>query len=80
MLVAAQCVLDPGDEVLGFDPMYVTYMDALEARGARLIILPLFAEDGFLPDPDRTRSNRLPENQGNHAQHAEQSDWRGVSA
>ncbi|MBM85512.1 MAG: arginine--pyruvate aminotransferase AruH [Rhodospirillaceae bacterium] len=56
VFAAAQCLLDPGDEVLGFDPMYVTYMDALEARGARVIILPLFAEDGFLPDPDRIRA------------------------
>ena len=56
VFAAAQCVLDPGDEVIGFDPIYVTYIDALEARGARVIILPAFPEDGFLPDPDRIRS------------------------
>jgi aspartate/methionine/tyrosine aminotransferase len=36
--------------------MYVTYLGALEARGARVILVPLSPEDGFLPDMDRVRA------------------------
>jgi len=56
VFTAAQCVLDPGDEVIAFDPMYVTYLGALEARGARVVQVPLLPEDQFLPDPDRVRA------------------------
>jgi aspartate/methionine/tyrosine aminotransferase len=56
VFTAAQCVLDPGDEVIAFDPMYVTYRGALEARGAKVVQVPLLPEDQFLPDPDRVRA------------------------
>ena len=56
VFTAAQCVLDPGDEVIAFDPMYVTYLGALEARGAKVVQVPLLPEDGFLPDPGRVRA------------------------
>jgi arginine:pyruvate transaminase len=56
VFAAAQCVLDPGDEVIAFDPMYVTYLGALSARGARVVQVPVLPEDNFLPDPDRVRA------------------------
>lgn len=56
VFTAAQCVLDPGDEVIAFDPMYVTYLGALEARGAKVVQVPLLPEEGFLPDSDRVRA------------------------
>jgi len=56
VFTAAQCVLDPGDEVIAFDPMYVTYRGALEARGAKVVQVPLLPEDQFLPDPDLVRA------------------------
>jgi arginine:pyruvate transaminase len=56
VFTAAQCVLDPGDEVIAFDPMYVTYLGALEARGAKVVQVPLLPEEGFLPDPERVRA------------------------
>lgn len=45
----AQCLLDPGDEVIVFDPMYVTYEAFLGATGAALVPVPLRADDDFLP-------------------------------
>jgi len=56
VFTAAQCVLDPGDEVIGFDPMYVTYLGALQARGATVVMVPLRPENGFLPDPEKVRA------------------------
>ncbi|HET8789935.1 MAG TPA: pyridoxal phosphate-dependent aminotransferase [Modicisalibacter sp.] len=43
----AQCILDPGDEVIVPEPMYVTYEAALQATGATLVRVPLRAEDDF---------------------------------
>jgi arginine:pyruvate transaminase len=60
VFAAAQCVLDPGDEVIAFDPMYVTYLGALRARGAKVVQVPLSPEDGFLPDPAKVRAALSP--------------------
>lgn len=43
----AQCVLDPGDEVIAPEPMYVTYEAALESTGAKLVRAPLRPENDF---------------------------------
>jgi len=43
----AQCILDPGDEVIAPEPMYVTYEAALESTGAHLVRVPLRPENGF---------------------------------
>lgn len=51
LYVVAQCVLEPGDEVLVPEPMYVTYEAALQAAGARLVRVPLRAGNAFQPDP-----------------------------
>lgn len=45
-----QCLLDPGDEVIGFEPMYVTYPETVAAAGARLVPVPLSFGRGFAVD------------------------------
>lgn len=48
----AQCLFDPGDEVVVAEPTYVTYEAVLGAPGARLVRVPLRPEAGFRLDPD----------------------------
>jgi len=43
----AQCVLDPGDEVLVAEPMYVTYEAVFGACGAKVVPVPVKPENGF---------------------------------
>lgn len=50
LYATAQCLLNPGDEVLAFAPLYVTYKATLEANGAVLKTLNTYAEQGFRPD------------------------------
>lgn len=58
---AGLATLDPGDHVIAFDPMYVTYAGALIARGATLTQVPLHPENGFLPDIADVRAALRPE-------------------
>lgn len=48
----AQCILEPEDEVIAPEPMYVTYEAALESTGAKLVQAPLRPENGFLLNVD----------------------------
>ncbi|WP_053151183.1 pyridoxal phosphate-dependent aminotransferase [Pseudomonas protegens] len=48
----AQCLLDPGDEVIVAEPMYVTYEAVFGACNARVLPLPVRAEDGFRVQPE----------------------------
>ena len=51
-LFATCCTLfDSGDEVIVFDPVYVTYYDTLGVCGAKPVAVPTRSEDGFLPRP-----------------------------
>ena len=43
----ALCLLEPGDEVIVPDPMYVTYEGVFGAAGARVVNVPLRPEDQF---------------------------------
>jgi aspartate/methionine/tyrosine aminotransferase len=45
-------ILNPGDEVLVLEPMYVTYEATIQATGASLVRVACRAENGFRPDPD----------------------------
>ena len=47
LFAACQCVLEPGDEVIVPEPMYVTYPATVAAAGASLVRVPLRAERGF---------------------------------
>lgn len=51
LYAAAQCLLDPGDEVLVPEPSYVTYEAVLRATGAELVQIPLNVEADFRLDP-----------------------------
>lgn len=52
LFVACQCLLDPGDAVLAFEPAYVTYPATVAAAGAELLTVPPRPGGGFRPDLD----------------------------
>jgi arginine:pyruvate transaminase len=52
LFAASLCLLEAGDEVIAFDPMYLTYDATLRAAGATLTRLALDADDGFRIDAD----------------------------
>ncbi|MCU1761875.1 aminotransferase class I/II-fold pyridoxal phosphate-dependent enzyme [Pseudomonas sp. 14P_8.1_Bac3] len=47
----AQCLLDPGDEVIVAEPMYVTYEGVFGAIGANVVPVAVRPENGFRVDP-----------------------------
>ncbi|PJI48868.1 MAG: arginine aminotransferase [Pseudomonas sp.] len=49
LFAAAMCLLEKGDEVIVFDPVYVTYEATLKATGAVLVPVPTRPESGFRP-------------------------------
>lgn len=50
LYAAAQCLLDPGDEVIVPEPSYVTYEAVLQSTGARMVRIPLRGDAGFRLD------------------------------
>jgi aspartate aminotransferase len=48
----AETFLEPGDGVLIFSPHFPTYEPNLARRGARAVLEPLRAEEGFRPRPE----------------------------
>ena len=52
LFAAAQCTLELGDEVITFDPAYVTYEATVGAAGAKLIRVTGDAGNGFRPNID----------------------------
>jgi len=52
LFAASLCLLEAGDEVITFDPMYLTYDATLQAGGATLTRLALDAGNGFRVDGD----------------------------
>jgi len=51
LFATSLCLLQPGDEVIVLEPMYVTYEATLQASGATLVRLPCPAAGGFRLDP-----------------------------
>ncbi|MBZ9783828.1 aminotransferase class I/II-fold pyridoxal phosphate-dependent enzyme [Pseudomonas sp. REP124] len=47
----AQCLLDPGDEVIVAEPMYVTYEGVFGAIGAKVVPVAVRPENAFRVDP-----------------------------
>ncbi|WP_324710806.1 pyridoxal phosphate-dependent aminotransferase [Pseudomonas citronellolis] len=47
LYAVAQCVLNPGDEVIVAEPMYVTYEAVFGACGAKVVPVPVRSEHGF---------------------------------
>lgn len=50
LFATCQCVLDPGSEVIGFEPMYVTYPATVAAAGGVLRRVALDPDRDFRPD------------------------------
>ena len=50
LFMAASLLLDPDDEVIVADPMYVTYGASLASTGAKIVRLHCPRDNGFLPD------------------------------
>jgi len=48
----AQCLLDPGDEVIVAEPMYVTYEAVFGACGAKVVPVAVSPENGFRVQPN----------------------------
>lgn len=51
LYAVAQCLFDPGDEVIVVEPMYVTYEAVFGACAAKVIPVPVRPEQGFRLDP-----------------------------
>ena len=56
LFAASLCLLDPGDEVLALDPMYVTYEATLCASGATLVAVPMSSDNGFRFDANAAQA------------------------
>ena len=52
LFAAVLCIADPGDEILVFEPRYVTYDGVIDTPGALRVDVPLAAAQGFGFDPD----------------------------
>jgi len=50
---ALQVLVDPGDEVLVFDPSWLSYRSAIQLAGGVPIPIPLMEEADFHPDPQQ---------------------------
>jgi arginine:pyruvate transaminase len=51
LFAVAQCLLEPGDEVILSEPYYTTYPATVTATGATLVSVPVSAENRFQIDP-----------------------------
>ena len=47
LFACSMCLLDPGDEAIVLQPMYVTYEATVQAPGAKLVPVVLNADNGF---------------------------------
>ena len=56
LVQASLCLLEAGDEVIAFEPMFLTYQGTFCAGGARLVTVPQPATSGFRPDLDAFRA------------------------
>ncbi len=56
----AQCVLNPGDEVIVAEPMYVTYEAVFGACGAKVVPVPVRSENGFRVLPEDVAARITP--------------------
>jgi arginine:pyruvate transaminase len=52
LFCALNCLAGPGDEVILPEPIYGPYAGVIGASGARMVNVPLRAENGFHPDLD----------------------------
>ncbi|WGI16954.1 aminotransferase class I/II-fold pyridoxal phosphate-dependent enzyme [Methanonatronarchaeum sp. AMET-Sl] len=55
--LAMRSVVDPGDEVIVFEPSYVSYDPCVKFSGGKTKRIKLDMESGFVPSPDVIREN-----------------------
>lgn len=60
LFCVAQCVLDPGDEVIVAEPMYVTYEAVFGACGVTVVPVPVKPENGFRVCPQDVAARITP--------------------
>ncbi|WP_085677326.1 MULTISPECIES: pyridoxal phosphate-dependent aminotransferase [unclassified Pseudomonas] len=60
LFCVAQCVLEPGDEVIVAEPMYVTYEAVFGACGATVVPVPVRPEHGFRVQPEDVATRITP--------------------
>ncbi|MDD2058043.1 pyridoxal phosphate-dependent aminotransferase [Pseudomonas sp. GD03860] len=60
LFCVAQCVLEPGDEVIVAEPMYVTYEAVFGACGATVVPVPVRPEHGFRVQPEDVAARITP--------------------
>ncbi|WP_060511938.1 pyridoxal phosphate-dependent aminotransferase [Pseudomonas sp. NBRC 111124] len=60
LFCVAQCVLEPGDEVIVAEPMYVTYEAVFGACGANVVPVPVRPEHGFRVQPEDVAARITP--------------------
>jgi arginine:pyruvate transaminase len=64
LFALAQCLFDPGDEVIVPEPTYVTYQALLGAAGAVMTLVPLRPENRFHLDPADVAAAMNPRTRG----------------
>jgi aminotransferase len=52
LYLVMQTLLNPGDDILVPDPRYTSYDEAIAQAGARMVLVPTYAEDDFDLRPD----------------------------
>jgi len=72
-------IIDPGDEVVIFEPFYENYGPDAILSGATPRYVTLHEPDWTF-DPERARRPCSRQDQGRHHQHAEQPDGEGLHA
>ncbi len=88
LYATAQCLLDPGDEVIVPEPGYVTYEAVIQSTGARLTQVPLRPEAGFRLDVadiaaainDNTRAILLNSPHNPTGQSMTREQWEQIAA
>ena len=90
LFACSLCLLDPGDEAIVLQPMYVTYEATVQAPGASLVPVVLDGERGFRLDRERLlaaitpRTRAIffasPSNPTGVALNAEELDWIAEAA
>ncbi|MDR2871045.1 MAG: pyridoxal phosphate-dependent aminotransferase [Xanthomonadaceae bacterium] len=56
IFTTALCLLNPGDDALALEPVYLTYAGCLEGIGARMLRAPMLPDQDFRLDLDALRS------------------------
>jgi arginine:pyruvate transaminase len=64
LFAVAQCLFEPGDEVIVAEPTYVTYEAVLGAPGARMVQISLRPEHAFHLQPDALERAITPRTRG----------------